>query len=114
MGSESPLSERRRGERVLIRIPIKISAIGTDGQHIHEASETVVVSRFGALLRVSTPLKHATLLEVMNSFTQQVEQFRVVWVADEAKEAKFDVGVELVNPREDFWGLSFPSRLRRS
>jgi len=113
MASEASYSERRRGERLLIRIPVKINAIGKDGQHINEASETAVVSRFGAMLRVSTPLKQATHMEVMNNFTQQLEKFRVVWVAEKPKEGKWDVGIEIVVPREDFWGVSFPTRARR-
>lgn len=114
MGSEPQYSERRRGERVLIRIPVKMYAIGQDGQHLNEASETVVVSRYGALLRVSAPLKKATVVEVMNHFTQEVEKFRVVWVAEKPKEGKFDVGIELVTQREDFWGVSFPLRARKA
>ena len=113
MGPEAPYSERRRGERVLIRIPVKIYAVGQDGQHLNEATETVVVSRYGALLPVSRPLKHASTIEVMNHFTQEVEKFRVVWVAEKPKEGKFDVGVELLVPREDFWGVRFPVRKRK-
>ena len=114
MPSEAPYSERRRGERVMIRIPVKVYGMGRDGQHINEAAETAVVSRHGALLRLSTPLKHATTLEIMNNFTQKTEKFRVVWVSDKAKEGKFDVGVELMAPHEEFWGVRFPERLRKT
>ena len=110
MASQSPLSERRRSERVLIRIPVKIYAVGKDGQHINEASETVVVSRYGALLHVSSPLKHSSTMEIMNNFTQKTEKFRVVWVAEKPKDGKFDVGVEMVTPVEEFWGVHFPSK----
>ena len=108
--AESPYAERRRGERVLIRIPVKIYAIGKDGQHVNEPCETIVVSRYGALLRVSMPLKRTSTVEVMNSFSQEVEKFRVVWVAEKPKDGKYDAGIELVTAREDFWGVSFPTR----
>ena len=114
MGSQPPLSERRRGERVLIRIPVKIYAVGKDGRHINENAETMVVSRFGALLRLSTPLKHGTSLELTNNFTEKTERFRVIWVADKPKEGKFDVGIELATPKEEFWGVTFPGSLRKA
>ena len=114
MTLESAYSERRRGERVLIRIPLKIYAQARDGQHVNEPSETVVVSRFGALLRSSLPLRQSSTVEVMNNFTQEVEKFRVVWVAEKSKEGRFDVGVELVTPRANFWGVSFPTRVRKA
>lgn len=110
MSSHSPLSERRRGERVLLRVPIKVYAIDHDNQHFNETAETAVVSRFGALIRTSVPVKPASQMEVMNTFTQDTEKFRVVWVADKAKEGKFDAGIEIITPRDDFWGIRFPPR----
>lgn len=113
MGSQAPMSERRRGERVLLRVPIKIYAIDHDNKHFNENAETVVVSRFGALIRTSVPLKHGSHMELMNNFTQDTEKFRVVWVAEKAKEGKFDAGVEILSPRDDFWGVRFPPRDRK-
>jgi hypothetical protein len=107
------MSERRRGERVLLRVPIKVYAIGHDNKHFHENAETAVVSRFGALIRTSVPIKPASQMEVMNTFTQDTEKFRVVWVAEKAKEGKFDVGIEIITPRDDFWGIRFPPRDRK-
>jgi len=108
--AESPYADRRRGERVLIRIPVKIAAQGKDGQNVNEPCETVVVSRYGALLRVSMPLKRSSNIELMNGFSQEVEKFRVVWVSEKPKDGKYDVGVELVTARDNFWGVSFPTR----
>lgn len=113
MASHAPMSERRRGERVLLRVPVKIYALDHDDQHFNEIAETVVVSRCGALIRTSVPVKAGSQMEVRNNFTQDTEQFHVVWVADKAKEGKFDVGVELLNQRDDFWGVRFPSRARK-
>jgi hypothetical protein len=113
MVSKASMSERRRGERVLLRVPVKIYALDHDNQHFNETAETAVVSRSGALLRTSVPLKQGSQMEVMNNFTQDTEQFRVVWVADKPKEGKFDIGVELLSPRDDFWGIRFPPRNRK-
>jgi hypothetical protein len=108
MLSQPPLSERRRGERVMIRIPVKVYGLGKDGQHINEGAETAFVSRHGALLRVSTIFKQGSTMEVMNNFTQKTEQFRVVWASEKPKEGKFDIGIEFVSAPGEFWGVRFP------
>ena len=112
--TESQLRERRRSERVLIRIPIKVHAVGQDGTHVNEEGETIVVSVYGALLRTRSQLKPGTVIEVMNNFTHEVEKFRVVWSTDKPKEGFYDVGAELVSAREEFWGIRFPVRPRRA
>lgn len=114
MPTEPDYRERRRGERVLIRIPIKVYALGPDNTHINESAEAVVVSRFGALLRMATPPKLGTQLEILNSFSQEVEKFRIVWLSEKAKEGKYEVGVEFLQAREDFWGIRFPAREQKS
>ncbi len=108
MASESKVRERRRGERILIRIPVKLYGLARDGKHINESAEAVVVSRSGALLRTTTPLKPGSNLEVRHGISGETQLFRVVWVSDRAKEGRFDVGVELAEAREEFWGIRFP------
>jgi hypothetical protein len=93
----------------MIRIPVKVYGVGRDGQHINEAAETAVVSRHGALLRVSTAFKQGSPIEVMNNFTQKTEKFRVVWVSEKPKDGKFDLGVEFAAASVEFWGVRFPA-----
>jgi regulator of protease activity HflC (stomatin/prohibitin superfamily) len=110
MATDLKLREKRRGERVLIRVPVHLQAVGEDGSEIIEPGEAVVVSRFGALLRTVSRLKKASTLSVTNGFTQETEKFKVVWVADKQTEGRWDTGVEADSPREDFWGIRFPPK----
>lgn len=106
-------SERRRGERVLLRVPIKVYATAQDGGHLNESTETAVVSRYGALIHTSKPLKMGTTLELRNNFSEETEKFRVVWVSEKPKDGKYDAGVEILTPRDDFWGVRFPPKERK-
>lgn len=110
---ESPLSDRRRSERVLLRVPIKIYGIAQDDSHLNEASETAVVSRLGALVRTSVPLKQGSQLEVRNNFSEESEKFRVVWTSEKPKDGKYEIGIEILTPRDDFWGVRFPPKERK-
>ncbi len=101
------MREKRRGERVLIRIAVEVVGVTPDGSEVKLAAETVVVNRFGALLRAPAPLKHGSEFTLTNTFSGQVEKFRVVW-AGQKQADHWDIGVEAVNPRDEFWGLSLP------
>ncbi len=112
MSSEPPIRERRRGERVLIRVPIIVFGLTKDNRHASEEAETSVVSRTGALVRSRTAFKPGATVDLTNGFTRQTEKFRAVWVSEQPKQGYFDIGMEMLTPRDDFWGITFPSRTR--
>ena len=106
--SNVQIREKRRGERVFIRIPVQVSMNGANGAVIEESAETAVVSRFGALLRLENTVPKGTQLTVKHGFSHESEKFRVAWISDKPSEGRWDVGIESDSPREDFWGIRFP------
>ncbi len=110
MATEPHYGEQRRSQRVLLRIPVKVQA--GDGAPVSESAETVSVSRYGAMLRMASPMKIDSMVQVLNTYSRQVESFRVVWVSELPKEEHYEVGVEITTPREDFWGIQFPIKSR--
>src|SRR5712692_8617197 len=50
--SVEPEVRERRGERVLISISIQVRGLREDNTKVDEGAEAIVVSRFGALLRM--------------------------------------------------------------
>lgn len=101
-------SERRRAQRVMIRIPIHLHGTSTNGGALNESAEAVVVSRCGALLQTRSPLASGAVIEVRNQFSLSTEKFRVVWATGLQATGQYDAGVELLAAREDFWGVHFP------
>jgi hypothetical protein len=101
-------ADRRRAQRVMIRIPIHVQGTTQAGASWNEPGEAVVVSRCGALLQTRTPLASGTIIEVRNQFSRHMEKFRVVWASGQQAGGQYDVGVELLAAREDFWGVRFP------
>ncbi|HKO03132.1 MAG TPA: PilZ domain-containing protein [Candidatus Acidoferrales bacterium] len=109
LSTEPKTRERRRGERVLIRVAIQINGTGKDGKPVHDSAEAVVVNRNGALLRVPNPLKSGSTLEVFQAQDKEVSlAFRVIWCSGRPREGRYDVGVELIKPSEELWGIRFP------
>jgi len=112
MASARAMIERRRSSRVLIRIPIRIFGNLSAGEPLNAAAETIAVSRFGALLRISHPLPLGTRIEVLNGLSQETREFRIVRVGSADVDGLFDVGVEILYPARRFWGIQFPDESR--
>jgi hypothetical protein len=109
MGTSSARVERRRSPRVLIRIPIKVFTSDGLGHPIRAAAEAVTVSRFGALLWAPIEPGLGTVVEVFNALNEEVKEFRVVRVVKSARDGVFELGVEMLQPFEGFWGIHFPN-----
>jgi len=108
-----PEVRERRGERVLISISIQVRGLREDNTKVDEGAEAIVVSRFGALLRMDSLLKMGSALTVTNSLSKEEEVFRVAWIGERRPDGRWDIGVEAANPREDFWGIRFPAQKRK-
>ena len=103
----NPSRDRRHSDRVMIRIPIRVQAIGCNGTPLNEDGEALVVSRAGALLQTRSALPAGTTIVVTNALSRSAERFRVVWSAPETS-GRYDVGVEQMADHENFWGVRFP------
>lgn len=106
----APFSERRRSERVLLRVPVRIYGKSKEGRRLEEDAEAVIVSRHGALLRSTSAFQTGTTVDLLNKFSQKQMPFRVIWCSDLAASGRWDVGVESDNAAGDFWGIHFPGQ----
>lgn len=103
----SDSSERRRSQRSLHNIPIRVVGDRTDGQRVEEPAEAVVISAHGALVRTSSEFRPGTVISVENTETQQSARFRVIWAAEKPLQGKWDLGLELSAGRGTLWGVDF-------
>ena len=103
----SPAVNRRRTQRVLLRLPILVITRGPDGQHVSENAFTLNVSAQGALIQISTRVEAGQKILCRNPDTLEEQFIRVVHVTP-AAEGKLEVGVEFLKPAPKFWRISFP------
>jgi hypothetical protein len=107
MATARAMLERRRSSRVLIRIPVKVFSNGYQGQPLDTPAEAIAVSRYGALIRVPFSPALGSRIEVLNSLSQEMQEFRVIRV-DAKGEGLYELGVEILYPTRNFWGIQFP------
>src|SRR6266581_9228989 len=101
---------RRRGERVLLRVPVEVRGTAQDGSVLEESAHTGVVGPLGAMVRTSCSLQMGTEVALTNRFSQQTARFRVVWVGEQQTDGLWEIGIESLLPLDDFWGVRFPPK----
>jgi hypothetical protein len=97
----------RRSPRKVAAIAVKLSSEKLGGAW-EEDTETVLVSRYGALVRCKHPAKAGETLHVIRADTGEKAVARVAWQRPSGNSGNEDVriGVEFVGC-ENFWGLDW-------
>jgi PilZ domain len=109
MATARAMLERRRSSRVSTRIPVKVFCSEIQGQP-HD-TEAIAVSRYGALIRVPFSPSLGSRIEVLNGLSQEMREFRVIRV--KAKDdGWYELGIEILYPTRNFWGIQFPGERR--
>jgi hypothetical protein len=98
---------RRRSERVVLRIPLQLSAKMPDGKRISIEVHTLVVNAHGGLLDVGMEMPTGQQVILSNSRPERVASGKVVRV-EGSEEGRFSVAFEFEFPAPSFWPVSFP------
>ena len=95
--------ERRRAQRVLLRISVVVHVAGKPPIEGH----THTVSASGAMIAMSEPLAEGTKVTVENSRTQNKVEAKVVRPPQTTSDGSL-VPVEFSTPAPVFWNVFFP------
>ena len=105
--THAPIHNRRRSQRVLLRLPVLVIGRGPDGQHVSENAFTASVNAHGALILLSMRVEVGQRILCRNPDTLEEQFVRVIHVTP-APEGKTEVGVAFLKPAPKFWRISFP------
>lgn len=98
---------RRRSERVVLRVPLRLSAEMADGRQICIEAQTLVVNAHGGLLDVGMKMLAGQRVLLSNLKTEKVVVGSVLRV-EGSEEGRFSVAFEFELPAPNFWPVSFP------
>ena len=101
-----PGEERRRSQRVIIRVPVTL-VVTENGQTLKIPAHTVAVNIHGAMVVCKRSLEADTTLEVVNGRTDEKIGSRVTRAPRESPEG-FLIPLEFTSPSPNFWQISFP------
>jgi hypothetical protein len=102
-------ANRRRSQRVLMTIPVRVSGRTGAGSSFEEETHTRAISAHGALLLVSTQVYRGQRLTLSN-LRAKAELECVVAHIDRHKRDHPQVGVEFMLPNPMFWHVAFPPK----
>lgn len=105
-GSLLPGEERRRSQRVMVRVPVTIQFM-VAGKSVTVQAATVSVNDHGAMVLCTRTLSTETKLELQNDRTGEKTPCRVTRKPIENSDG-YLLPVEFSAPAPDFWRISFP------
>ena len=98
---------RRRSERVMLRMSVWVLAENEERQQIREEAKTQVVNAHGGLMQMKSHLHVGQSFSLTNPQTGQEMSCRVVRV-DESGMEHYNIAFEFDNPAPKFWPVTFP------
>jgi len=102
-------ANRRRSQRVLMTIPVRVSGQAGVGLPFEEETHTRAISAHGALIRVSTQVHRGQRLTLSNVRTKGALECVVAHIDRHQKDHP-QVGVEFTLPNPMFWHVAFPPK----
>lgn len=102
-------ANRRRSQRVLMKIPVRVSVQAGAAALSEEETHTLAISAHGALLAVSAPLYRGQRLTLSNIQTKGSLECVVVHI-DRFPGEQMKAGVEFLLPNPTFWHVAFPPK----
>lgn len=102
-------ANRRRSQRVLIKIPVRVSGQLGVGSTFEEETYTLAISAHGALIVVAAPAYRGQRFTLSNVQTKAALECVVVHV-DRFPGEQIHVGVEFMLPNPTFWRVAFPPK----
>src|SRR2546426_5396021 len=107
MEEKKALVGKRRSDRILA--PIRIRVIGNDGSGVSFVEETVTVSlnQQGARISLTHSLLPDDIVLILNRENNIEEEFRVVGSFQQVIGDRREWGMEAGNPDSKIWGIKF-------
>jgi hypothetical protein len=106
--------EKRRCKRLPLSIPVRVYGRTPDDLPFRETTVTQAVNVHGGLLPLAPRVKCGQKVLLVNRFTDEEREARVVYVRNGGR-GKKRVGVEFTDTRGDFWHVFTPVvELKRS
>jgi len=100
-------NSRRRSQRVLMQVGIKLNGRDAEGREFEEFTETLAINAHGALVLLAARVISGSKVRVKHNKTEEEQECRVVFLGP-ARTGKREVGLEFSTPRPTFWRVAFP------
>ena len=98
---------RRRSQRVLMQVAIRVRGVDAQGQNFEEFTETLAINAHGALVLLSARITSGSVVQMRHNKTEEEQECHVAFLGP-VRSGKAEVGLEFSVPRPTFWRVAFP------
>jgi hypothetical protein len=98
---------RRRSQRVLMQVPIRLRGTDVQGKDFEELTETLAINAHGALVLLTARLVSGGLVHMRHNKTEEEQECHVAFLGP-VRSGKAEIGLEFTAPRPTFWRVAFP------
>jgi hypothetical protein len=102
-------ANRRRSQRVLMKLLVRISGQTGTAPAFEEEAHTVAISAHGALIALGAPVYRGQRLTLSNLQTKAALECVVAHI-DKFQGEQIQVGIEFMLPNPTFWRVAFPPK----
>jgi hypothetical protein len=100
-------SNRRRSQRILVGIPVRVSGRNSRGSPFEEETATLAISAHGALISLAMSVNKGDRVTLFNVRTESSAECSIAYVTGTQTDRQ-QVGVQFVLPNPSFWHVAFP------
>jgi hypothetical protein len=98
---------RRRSQRVLMQVSVRLHGTDTQGKPFDEEADTLAINAHGALVLLQARVTSGSLLTLRNNTTKEEQECSVVFLGP-VRGNKAEIGLEFSARRPQFWRVAFP------
>jgi hypothetical protein len=98
---------RRRSQRVVMRVPIRVRGDDVGGLSFDEETETLAINAHGACILLQGRVSRGAQITLKHNRTGEEQECRVLLVGPLIGN-KAEIGLEFSSPRPHFWRVCFP------
>src|ERR1700731_4972950 len=104
-----PLSTgaRRRSQRVLMQVAVRIRGIDAQRKAVEEEAQTLAINAHGALVLLESRLTSGSKVQLQHKKTLEEHECHVAFLGP-ARSGKAEIGLEFSSPHPTFWRVAFP------
>lgn len=107
--TQTPLhaGARRRSQRVLMQVGIRVRGKDAQGKDFEEMTETLAINAHGALILLNARVISGAVIRMKHNKTEEEQECHVAFLGP-VRSGRAEVGVEFTSPHPTFWRVAFP------
>src|SRR4029077_8567683 len=98
---------RRRSQRVLMQVALRLRGVDAQGQNFEEFTETLAINAHGALVLLTARVTSGGVIQLRNVKTEEEQECHVVFLG-QVRSGSSEVFLHLTVPPPSLWLLAFP------